>query len=86
MINANKGIIKVYGRKTDLLLDLSSIVKALYEEGEIKKDELEYAFELAFMTNEELDEIDKRLDEELERNKAELKRSLEELFGGREND
>lgn len=38
------------------------------------------------MTNEELDEIDKRLDEELERNKAELKRSLEELFGGNKID
>lgn len=82
MIIINKGNIKVSGTKVDLLSELAIIVKGLYEEGKIPKDELEYAFKVAFMNEEEFE----KADQELKRNKEQIEKFLEELFGGNKID
>ena len=86
MIIIDKGKIKVSGTKVDLLSELTNLVKGLYEEGRIQKDELEFAFKLALMTDEEFEEVDQKLNEDIKRNIEELEKKLKELFGGNKVD
>lgn len=64
MILSDKGEIKISGKQTEVMADLTVIIHSLYEDRLLTKEDIEKAFKFGFMSEDEIDkEIIKVRDE-----------------------
>lgn len=69
MLMSNSGVVKVSGRKIDLMAEFSQLVSKLIECDALDKDEVNQCIEIAYMSDEEriekVKEAEKKLIEEI---------------------
>lgn len=79
MIQVNTKVVMFDGSKTELMAELTALIRGFLEKGVIDKKDLDMIVNISFKSQEELcDECNDKIDEMLKKG-AELKRKLDEL-------
>ena len=85
MIKTKLGDVTITGPRIEILADVSCIVKALVTESDITKNEINYAVERAFWTDEEIAQKKAEVNELLKDSLEEaFKEMMAEMFGEKE--